>query len=118
MAQSQQRVLDGKALDALTAAAHDGQLRWLTGEEIVLTGTMSLQRIDLQRLITAIGGQHADSITQRTTILVASDVLSTSAKMREAIGRGIRVMSEQEFVEWLATPPAEPPVTRDFIGAD
>jgi NAD-dependent DNA ligase len=101
MAQTQ-RVLDGKALDALTEAARQGQLRWLRGQEIVLTGTMSLQRVDLQRLITALSGMNADSITNRTTILVCADTSSTTTKMREARARGIKVVSELEFVAWLA----------------
>lgn len=85
----------------------------LRGEVIVFTGGFAngIQRQQAKELAVSQGATPADSITGKTTILVVAGVghpippdSLTSGKMKEAIIRGIPLMSEPEFLERAGWP--------------
>lgn len=86
----------------------------LTGERICLTGTLQRgRRVDIQGLISALGGSNEASLTAHTTILVvgtpdprAAAAKAPSGKLKKALARRekgamIDVVTEEQFFQRL-----------------
>jgi len=72
----------------------------LAGQVFVITGTLrSFGRDEARRRIELLGGETADSISGRTTGLVAGE--SPGSKLNKARALGIRVIREEEFLKLL-----------------
>ncbi len=72
----------------------------LAGQVFVVTGTLrSFGRDEARRRIEALGGETADSVSGRTTCLVAGE--SPGSKLDRARALGIRVIGEEEFLKLL-----------------
>jgi DNA ligase (NAD+) len=72
----------------------------LAGQVFVITGTLrSFGRDEARRRIEALGGETADSVSGRTTCLVAGE--SPGSKLDKAGVLGIRVIGEGEFLKLL-----------------
>lgn len=72
----------------------------LSGEVVVLTGTLAnYKRSVAQALIVERGGEVADSVSKRVTLVVAGE--ASGSKLDKAKSLGIRVIDEDEFVELL-----------------
>jgi len=69
----------------------------LSHEVIVMTGFRSQS---LKDIIIDSGGELADNITKKTTILITKEPNSTSTKVKKAEKQGIKVMSANEFQEY------------------
>jgi len=68
----------------------------LTGKTLVVTGTMTRPRADVQKSIEVAGGKVAGSVSKKTTYLVAgADTGKT--KLEAAEKHGVQVISEQEL---------------------
>ncbi|MDR1570026.1 MAG: NAD-dependent DNA ligase LigA [Oscillospiraceae bacterium] len=84
------------AVERIEAAA-DGAF---VGETVVITGTLSgLMRKEAQDAVRAAGGAVADSVTKKTTLVVAGE--SAGSKLDKARALGITVIDETTFMERL-----------------
>ncbi len=82
------------------AAAVDGPLSGMT---LVVTGTLTASRADVQKRIEAAGGKVAGSVSKKTTYLVAgADTGKT--KLDAAQKHGVKVIGEDELEKLLGGP--------------
>jgi DNA ligase (NAD+) len=81
----------------------------LNGQSVVLTGTLSsMTRRDAARALKALGAKVTGSVSGNTAALVAGAEPGAS-KMAEAERHGVRVVGEEEFLQWIGRhEPAEP----------
>jgi DNA ligase (NAD+) len=71
-----------------------------TGKTFVFTGTLSrFTRDDAKRLVENEGGHAAGSVSKKTDFVVAGD--EAGSKLEKARELGVRVISEEEFLEML-----------------
>lgn len=86
------------------AAGSDGPWR---GKTFVLTGTLSRwTRAAAEQAIRELGGTNASSVSRKTSAVVAGE--SAGSKQQAAERLGVRVLTEDQFAEWLADPDKEP----------
>ena len=76
----------------------------LTGKTLVVTGTLSAPRADVQRRIEAAGGKVAGSVSKKTSYLVAG-ADTGKAKLEAAQKHGVSVIDEAELEKLLTTTP-------------
>jgi DNA ligase (NAD+) len=79
----------------------------LTGKTLVVTGTLTQPRADVQKRIEAAGGKVAGSVSKKTSYLVAGEDTGKS-KLEAAQKHGVQVITEQELEQLLAGAPPEP----------
>jgi NAD-dependent DNA ligase len=79
------------ATEAKTAPATDGKL---SGMVFVFTG---FRDADAKVQIEALGGEVADSVSKKTTHLVAKDTSKMSGKLKKALDAGIAVINREEL---------------------
>lgn len=72
----------------------------LAGEVVVFTGTLAMARQEAKQLAMAAGARVTGTITGKTTILVAGE--NAGSKLKKAEKLGIRVVSEDEFIQSAA----------------
>lgn len=75
----------------------------LSGKTFVITGTVEhfANRNSLKKEIEANGGKVTGSVTSKTDYLICNDLNSTSSKCKTAHSLGIKIISEDEFLELL-----------------
>lgn len=73
----------------------------LSGMSFVITGSLEHyeNRNALKEEIEAKGGKVTGSVTGKTTCLINNDTASQSSKNKKAKDMGIRIISEEEFIE-------------------
>lgn len=82
------------------------RLAFFDGKTFVLTGTLtSLTRDEAKRLIETFGGKVAGSVSSKTNAVIAGE--SAGSKMDKARQLGIRIFSEEDFINEL--PPSHRP---------
>lgn len=74
-----------------------GKLEHMT---FCITGKMSMKRDDIVKIIEENGGKFA-SVGKNLTYLICNDQSSTSSKMKKAADLGIKVITEEEFMNML-----------------
>ncbi|MDB4958092.1 MAG: ligase LigA [Myxococcales bacterium] len=72
----------------------------LTGKTLVVTGTLTAPRTDIQKRIEAAGGKVAGSVSKKTTYLVAG-ADTGKAKLEAAQKHGVTVIDEVELEKLL-----------------
>lgn len=79
----------------------DEETQTLTGLSFVITGSLNhyANRNELKELIEQKGGKVAGSVSAKTTGLINNDVTSNSSKNKKAKELGVRILSEEEFME-------------------
>ncbi len=73
----------------------------LSGKTLVVTGTLTAPRADVQKRIEAAGGKVAGSVSKKTTYLVAG-ADTGKAKLEAAHKYAVQVINEQELEQLLA----------------
>jgi len=79
----------------------------LAGKTVVVTGSLTAPRAEVQKRIEAAGGKVAGSVSKKTTYLVAGEDTG-KAKLEAAHKHGVQVISEQELEQLLSVPVAAP----------
>lgn len=73
----------------------------LAGMSIVISGTFSLHsRDEYKAMIEAHGGKNVGSVSKKTTFILAGENMGPE-KLKKAEALGIRLMSEEEFLEMI-----------------
>lgn len=71
-----------------------------TGENIVLTGTLSrFKRSEAQKIIEELGGVNQSSVTAKTTLVLAGE--SAGSKLEKARAQGVKIIDEEAFIKIL-----------------
>jgi DNA ligase (NAD+) len=73
----------------------------LAGETWVLTGALSMPRIQAKNLLETLGAKVTGSVSAKTSTLLAGE--AAGSKLTKAQKLGVKVISESEFVEYLGT---------------
>jgi len=76
----------------------------LSGKTLVVTGTLTAPRADVQKRIEAAGGKVSGSVSKKTTYLVAGEDTG-KAKIEAAHKHGVQVITEKELDQLLAGQP-------------
>jgi DNA ligase (NAD+) len=76
----------------------------LSGKTLVVTGTLTAPRGDVQKRIEAAGGKVSGSVSKKTSYLVAGEDTG-KAKLEAAQKHGVQVITEQELDQLLAGAP-------------
>ncbi|MCX6128602.1 MAG: helix-hairpin-helix domain-containing protein, partial [Proteobacteria bacterium] len=72
----------------------------LTGQQFVLTGSLSRPRADIERLIREAGGKTG-TVSKQTFALVTNDVDTASSKMKKARELGVPIWNEDQLMSHL-----------------
>ncbi len=73
----------------------------LAGETWVLTGALSMPRIQAKNLLESLGAKVTGSVSAKTSTLLAGE--AAGSKLTKAQKLGVKVISESDFVEYLET---------------
>jgi len=73
----------------------------LAGETWVLTGALSMPRIQAKNLLESLGAKVTGSVSAKTSTLLAGE--AAGSKLTKAQKLGVKVVSESDFVEYLET---------------
>lgn len=99
------KTLSADDVKVLRDAAERGLLTdTFRGRGIAITGTCSMKRDDIVKLIMAVGGRFDERVRwQSTRYLIVGDTgrHGFTNKQREAANRGVRVITETDFVDML-----------------
>lgn len=76
----------------------------LCGQTFVITGTLSLPRAEMEKLILAAGGRLADAVTKATSFLLVGQEPG-GTKYRKAQELGTRQITEAELLQKIETRP-------------
>ncbi len=79
----------------------------LAGETWVLTGALSMPRIQAKNLLESLGAKVTGSVSAKTSTLLAGE--AAGSKLTRAQKLGIKVISESDFVDYLGTQGIEVP---------
>jgi len=71
----------------------------LAGEIWVLTGALSMPRIQAKNLLESLGAKVTSSVSAKTSTLLAGE--AAGSKLTKAQKLGVKVISESDFVEYL-----------------
>ena len=91
-------------------ALHDAGIDWqplekaegeqpLAGQTWVLTGALSMPRIQAKSLLESLGAKVSGSVSAKTSAVLAGE--AAGSKLAKAQKLGVRVISESDFVEYL-----------------
>jgi DNA ligase (NAD+) len=91
-------------------ALHDAGVDWqvleksegaqpLAGETWVLTGALSMPRIQVKNLLESLGAKVSGSVSAKTSTVLAGE--AAGSKLARAQKLGVRVISESDFTEYL-----------------
>lgn len=80
--------------DSMTTGNDSGPL---AGLQIVITGTLSVPRSELEAAIKAAGGKVGSAVSANTHAVVTEDPTSSSSKMKKARELGVKIWNEEQL---------------------
>ena len=86
----------GFKLDAHTADTSSGVL---AGKKFCITGTLSMKRSELEKIVKANGAQVQSSVSKETDYLLTNDTESSSSKFKKAQTLGTPIINEEKFFD-------------------
>jgi DNA ligase (NAD+) len=72
----------------------------LSGKTFVITGTLSISRDEAKDKIRALGGDVSESVSVKTTYLVAGE--NAGSKLEKAQKLGVKILNEKEFLDLIS----------------
>ena len=69
----------------------------LGGLNICITGTLSMKRSDLEKILKDKGAVIASSVTKKTDFLITNDTTSNSSKLKKAAKHQTIIITEEDF---------------------
>lgn len=69
----------------------------LTGMKIAISGSLSMRRSEIEKIILDNGGELKSSVSKETTHLITNDLNGSSSKIISAKKLGIKCLSESDF---------------------
>jgi DNA ligase (NAD+) len=88
--------------DAIKAAAANAAASPLAGKTLMVTGTLAtMSRDEAFEKIRAAGGNVSNSISSKTSFLVAGE--SAGSKLEKAQGLGVKVLTERQFLDLIGS---------------
>jgi len=73
----------------------------LEGKKFCITGTLSVPRGDIEKLIKKNGGIMVSSVSKNTDYLLTNDTDPTSSKYKKAMEVGTQVITEEKFLKLI-----------------
>ena len=73
----------------------------LSNKSFAVTGTLSIKRAEVEKLIADNGGEFRNSVGKNLNYLIIADVQSTSSKAQAARKNGIILINEQQFLDMI-----------------
>ncbi|MCT4642434.1 MAG: NAD-dependent DNA ligase LigA [Bacteriovoracaceae bacterium] len=73
----------------------------IAGLKFCITGSLSMKRSELQKLIKSNSGVAVSSVSKATDYLITNDTQSSSSKFKKAIELGIPIINEDKFMELI-----------------
>ena len=73
----------------------------LEGLKFCITGSLSMKRSELQKLIKANGGEAVSTVSKKTNFLITNDVESSSSKFKKAKELEVKIINETIFLEMI-----------------
>jgi len=89
----QQAGVDWQALETQTGAQP------LAGQTWVLTGSLSMPRIQFKNQLESLGAKVSGSVSGKTSVVLAGE--AAGSKLTKAKKLGIKIMSESDFTDFL-----------------
>ncbi len=80
----------------------------LANKKVVFTGTLKMSRSGAQRLVEKEGGEALSSVSDTTDFVVAGE--KAGSKLEKARKKGIKILTEEEFIKLLRSWSTQPPV--------
>ena len=71
----------------------------LKGKKFCITGTLSMKRSDIEKIIKSNGGSVVGSVSKNTHYLVTNDTNSSSSKFKKAKDLNIPILNETKLLE-------------------
>ncbi len=78
----------------------------LAGQTWVLTGSLSMPRIQFKNQLEALGAKVSSSVSGKTSVVLAGE--AAGSKLAKARKLGVRVMTEADFLNYLQSPGVDP----------
>ena len=73
----------------------------LAGETWVLTGALSMPRIQARNLLESLGAKVSGSVSAKTSTVLAGE--AAGSKLAKAQKLGVKVISESDFIDYLGS---------------
>lgn len=73
----------------------------IAGKKFCITGTLSMKRSELQKLIKNNGGVAVSSVSKATDYLITNDTESSSSKFKKAKELNIPIINEEDFLNLI-----------------
>ena len=73
----------------------------LSGKRVCITGTLSMKRSELEKIVKSHGATVQSSVSKETSFLITNDMVSTSSKFKKAQALNISIINETKLFELL-----------------
>jgi DNA ligase (NAD+) len=73
----------------------------ITGLKFCITGTLTLKRTELQKMVKENGGIVQSGVSKDTNYLITNDVESSSSKFKKAKSLNLPIITEEKFFKLI-----------------